>query len=47
MLRLSNGSLVVRLVSSLLETLLAFRPHARELVFGGERNKGGDRKFIE
>ena len=33
-------------VSSLLEMLLALRPHARGPVLGGERNKGEDNEFV-
>jgi hypothetical protein len=43
---INNGSLMVRLVSNILETLLVLGPHAHGPVLGGEMNEGGDSEFI-
>jgi hypothetical protein len=43
---INNGSLVVRSVSSILETLLVLGPHAHGPILGGEMNEGGDSEFI-
>lgn len=39
MLHVAMDSLVVRFVSSVLETLVALQPHAHEHVLGGEMNE--------